>query len=120
MLARVDLHLQPKRSHWRDFRLEPVEQCHTAFGTRALGQPEPMVEPFPHRVQDGSNRARCSLHQVDVLGVSAWRLNEQLVELRAATQGDLPRQRRFAEQFDQRAREHKILLYLSIICPGHR
>jgi hypothetical protein len=66
-LARVDLDLQPQRSHGRYLGLEPVDERDASFGTRPLRTAEPGFELTAHGVQERADGAGRRLHQIDVV-----------------------------------------------------
>jgi len=88
VLARVDFHLQFQRRLCISFGLELEHQVHRMAGSF----PPTIAEPrqgFTGRINDGADRFVCQLHQIDVLGITHWLLEQQLVDGRAATEGDL-------------------------------
>ena len=80
MLARIDLDFEPHRLDRPRCRLEPVEQRDPPLALFASRLVEPWIQRGTDRIDGWSDRTGVDLNQVDVLGISAWRLEKQLVK----------------------------------------
>lgn len=58
------------------------------------------------------------MYEIDVLGITQWLLEQQLVNRRTTAEGDASRQSRRVEQITERTTDNEILLYLAKIWPG--
>src|SRR4051812_80361 len=102
MLVRVDLDLKPQRAHGRHLRLESVDKAdHLLDGPPGLAQPG--IERAPERVEQRPDRRPGDLHQVDILGISGRRREEQLVQRGPSAERELAGQLWYVEDLDDRA-----------------
>ena len=92
-------------------------QGHTAGTLLRARLAQPSVERLPDGVHHRADRPRLDLYEIDVLGETGRWFDEQLVQGRAAAEGELLDDHFVRVQLDERPGQDEILLDQHVVWP---
>ncbi len=115
VFTRVDLHLQSHSEGWNAFGLEAVCELDATLLQSALRRPEPRVEDTANGIERLADGLCLDLHEVDVFRIASCRVQVELVQRRAATEGQALCDLFECEHVDECSRDDEVLLDLRVL-----